>query len=99
VCVDSSSGLVSAAPLSTQNVAGPLCFGGDIVGRRVELPTISRGDFVVVHDTGANTLSMFSRHCSRPAPAIYGYRTIEDEVSLELLKPAESPEQVMSFWG
>ncbi|RLN72480.1 hypothetical protein BBJ28_00001050 [Nothophytophthora sp. Chile5] len=95
-----SGGLASMAPLSVQNVAGPLCFGGDLVGRRVQLPTIARGDFVVVHDTGANTMSMFSRHCSRPAPAVYGYRTTEeDEISLELLKPAESPEDVMSFWG
>ncbi|KAG2533397.1 hypothetical protein JM18_000150 [Phytophthora kernoviae] len=98
--VYNSAGLVSMAPLSVQNVAGPLCFGGDLVGRRVELPTISRGDLVVVHDTGANTMSMFSRHCSRPAPAVYGYRADkEGEISLELLKPAESPEEVMSFWG
>ncbi|KAG7402302.1 hypothetical protein PHYBOEH_000010 [Phytophthora boehmeriae] len=98
--VYNSAGLASMAPLAVQNVAGPLCFGGDLVGRRVELPTISRGDFVVVHDTGANTMSMFSRHCSRPAPAVYGYRTDEEgEISLELLKPAESPEEVMSFWG
>uniref|UniRef100_H3GCM1 Orn/DAP/Arg decarboxylase 2 N-terminal domain-containing protein n=1 Tax=Phytophthora ramorum TaxID=164328 RepID=H3GCM1_PHYRM len=94
-----SAGTISSAPLSLQNVAGPLCFGGDMVGRRVELPTISRGDFVVVHDTGANTMSMFSRHCSRPAPAIYGYHASEGEISLELLKPAETPEEVMSFWG
>ncbi|KAF4137802.1 Pyridoxal-dependent decarboxylase C-terminal sheet domain-containing protein [Phytophthora infestans] len=93
------AGLVSMAQKSVQNVAGPLCFGGDMVGRRVELPTISQGDFVVVHDTGANTMSMFSRHCSRPAPAVFGYRASEDEVSLQLLKAAETPEQVMSFWG
>ncbi|KAE9040278.1 hypothetical protein PR001_g4860 [Phytophthora rubi] len=99
ISVYNSAGLVSTAPLALQNVAGPLCFGGDMVGRRLELPTISRGDFVVVHDTGANTMSMFSRHCSRPAPAVYGYRTNEDEISVELLKPAETPKEVMSFWG
>ncbi|GMF34691.1 unnamed protein product [Phytophthora fragariaefolia] len=99
ISVYNSVGQASRAPLLVQNVAGPLCFGGDLVGRRLELPAISRGDFVVVHDTGANTMSMFSRHCSRPAPAVYGYRTSEDEISLELLKPAETPEQVMSFWG
>ncbi|KAJ8528631.1 hypothetical protein ON010_g14698 [Phytophthora cinnamomi] len=99
ISVYNSAGLASTAPMAVQNVAGPLCFGGDMVGRRLELPTISRGDFVVVHDTGANTMSMFSRHCSRPAPAVYGYRTSEDEISLELLKPAETPEEVMSFWG
>lgn len=28
---------------------------------------------LVVHDAGANTLSLFSRHCSRQAPPVYGY--------------------------
>ncbi|CEG35169.1 diaminopimelate decarboxylase [Plasmopara halstedii] len=93
-----SSGVASTAPISLQNVAGPLCFGGDIAGRRMKLPTISRGDFVVIHDTGANTMSMFSRHCSRPAPAVFGYRESGKEISLQLLKPAETAEEVLSFW-
>lgn len=82
-----------------QSIAGPLCFGGDIIGRSVPLPAISRGDFVVIHDTGSNTISLFSRHCSRPAPAVYGYRTTDDNLSIVLLKPAETPEDVMRFWG
>jgi diaminopimelate decarboxylase len=91
--------MASTAPLSVQNVAGPMCFGGDVIGSRVALPTMTAGDFVVVHDSGSNTLSMFSRHCSRPAPAVYGYRVQDDELVIELLKPAESPEDVMRFWG
>lgn len=99
------------APLAAQNVAGPMCFGGDVIGRCVELPTIARGDFVVIHDSGANTMSLFSRHCSRPAPAVYGYRcesrsgdqtdpaTEDSGISLARLKPAETPEDVMRFWG
>lgn len=100
--------------MATQNVAGPLCFGGDMIGRGVVLPRMARGDFVVVHDSGSNTMSMFSRHCSRPAPAVYGYRVKEetaenagnepvadedDDVLLTVLKTAETPEDVMRFWG
>ena len=65
--VFSSNGTPSSAPIQRHNIAGPLCFGGDLVGREVELPAVERGDFVVIRDTGSNTLSLFSRHCSRPA--------------------------------
>ncbi|TMW63286.1 hypothetical protein Poli38472_002227 [Pythium oligandrum] len=97
--VYNSLGHSSTAPMCIQNVAGPLCFGGDVIGRRVPLPQMNRGDYVVIHDSGSNTMSLFSRHCSRPAPAVYGYRVQDDELSIELLKPAESPEDVMRFWG
>ena len=42
-------------------IAGPLCFGGDKVAEEMRLPELREGDFVVVHDAGANTLSTFSR--------------------------------------
>lgn len=84
-----------------------------MIGRGVVLPRMARGDFVVIHDSGSNTMSMFSRHCSRPAPAVFGYRAREEtaenagdepvldeaDVVLTVLKPAETPEDVMRFWG
>lgn len=39
-----------------------------VVSRAHPLPTLEAGDWLVLHDTGANTLALFSRHCSRPAP-------------------------------
>ena len=92
----SATGTPSMAPQMRHNIAGPLCFGGDLVGREVLLPTIDRGNFVVIHDCGANTLSLFSRHCSRPAPAVYGYR---QDLSIVLLKNRESLESVLEFWS
>lgn len=97
--VYTESGECSTADVERQNVAGPLCFGGDLIGRQIELPRVNRGDYIVVRETGSNTVSMFSRHCSRPAPAIYGYRCEDAAVELTLLKPQESAQQVMSFWG
>lgn len=47
------------------DVAGPLCFAGDKIATQISLPSLTEGDVLVVHDTGANTLSTFSRHCSR----------------------------------
>ncbi len=41
-----------------QDVAGPLCFQGDRVAVARRLPVIRAGDFVMVVDAGAYTLSM-----------------------------------------
>ncbi|CAN0544934.1 unnamed protein product [Ectocarpus sp. 12 AP-2014] len=82
------------------DVAGPLCFQGDYVARGASLPRASPGDLVVVHDTGANTLSLFSRHCSRRFPSVYGYaRNTDGTVCVRLVKEKESVQDVARFWG
>lgn len=47
------------------DIGGPLCFTGDFLTRNIALPTIEAEDYVVITDAGANSLSMWSRHCSR----------------------------------
>lgn len=95
-----ASGKPSENEVKLQNIAGPLCFGGDLVGRSILVPRIERNDLLVMHDTGANTISLFSRHCSRAAPCVYGYHTNDaEELTLILLKAKETAEEVMRFWG
>ncbi len=50
------------------NVVGPLCFAGDVLLNNVELPRLEEGDWFVFNHTGANTISMWSKHCSRTPP-------------------------------
>lgn len=78
------------------NVVGPLCFGGDKVAEQVHLPTIQAGDFMVIRDAGANCLSLWSRHCSRLSPAVYGYS--QDTSSVVCLRKQESLQQLLAFW-
>lgn len=52
------------------NVAGPLCFAGDYLYHNLELPELRPGDLLAIHRTGANTLSMWSAHCSRTVPRL-----------------------------
>jgi diaminopimelate decarboxylase len=47
------------------NVVGPLCFSGDVLYEDIQLPTLEAGDYFVMYNTGANTYSMWSGHCSR----------------------------------
>lgn len=57
---------------SQVTIAGPLCFGGDKIAEEILLPELREGDFVVVHDAGANTLSTFSRYCYSPLHLLFG---------------------------
>ncbi|XP_031558776.1 uncharacterized protein LOC116295159 [Actinia tenebrosa] len=81
------------------DIAGPLCFAGDVVSKQVMLPQIEKGDFVILHDCGANSIATFSRHCSRFVPSVIGYRVKNKEVEFEVLKEAETVDQLLAFWG
>jgi diaminopimelate decarboxylase len=76
------------------NLAGPLCFSGDIIAKNVTLPRVEEGDYLVIHDTGSYTFSMWSRYNSRLTPRIAGYR----EDVFEIIRERESQEALQGFW-
>lgn len=49
----------------TYRIVGPLCFAGDVLFESVKLPFLEEGNQIILFNTGANTISMWSRHCSR----------------------------------
>eukprot|EP01116_Phalansterium_solitarium_P024929 TRINITY_DN9290_c0_g1_i1.p1 TRINITY_DN9290_c0_g1~~TRINITY_DN9290_c0_g1_i1.p1 ORF type:complete len:408 (+),score=118.31 TRINITY_DN9290_c0_g1_i1:51-1274(+) len=53
-----------------QDIAGPCCFGGDIIAHERELPRIAQNDWIIAHDTGAYYYSSWCYYNSRQAPAI-----------------------------
>ena len=99
VTVHGSAGMPKAGPVVSQDIAGPLCFSGDLVARQRDLPLTEPGDWVVIHDAGAYTLSMWSRYNSRQAPAVYAYEADAAGVKLQQVKPAETVDDVLRFWG
>lgn len=84
----------SGAPRPT-NIAGPLCFAGDLVARNRPLPPIERGDLLLIRDCGAYTLAMWSRHCNRGLPPTLGFRPD----GATLLHPGETADDVVRFWS
>jgi diaminopimelate decarboxylase len=76
-------------------VAGPLCFGGDFLAREVKFPKVHEHDFLAIHDVGAYTLAMWSRHCSRFTPKVIGVR----KGQVQLIKKRETIEQLIDFWS
>ena len=88
-------GVPREGPMIEASVAGPLCFSGDLLARRRPLAPAQRGDLLLIRDVGAYTMSMWSRHCSRGLPAVWGHRGTD----LAPLHAGESPADVVEFWS
>ncbi len=78
-------------------IAGPLCFAGDIIARDILLPEVTEGDYILIHDAGAYTLSMWSRYNSRQIPKVIGYN--REEYCFEVMKERERKEDLFDFWS
>jgi len=91
-------GRPKSGPARPVTLVGPLCFAGDVLARQVELPPVGAGDWIVIRDVGAYTLSMWSRHCSRGIPAVLGYDP-QQANPIRLLRAAETPSDVVRFWS
>jgi diaminopimelate decarboxylase len=89
------SGRPRSGPLQPTKIGGPLCFSGDLLTRGRDMPQAHEGDLLLIRDTGAYTLSMWSRHCSRGLPPVYGVQ--DDRVST--LYRGESAADVVRFWS
>jgi diaminopimelate decarboxylase len=91
-------GLIKTGPPFKKYVlAGPLCFAGDILERDIKLPDLEEGDYIVIHDAGAYTLGMWSRHNSRQIPKVIGYE--KNGEKLVVLKKRESLKEIVNFWS
>ena len=77
-------------------IAGPLCFAGDVLAQGILLPEIKLGDYIIIKDVGAYTMSMWSRYNSRQMPEVIGYKLKGEKFSI--LKKQESINKVIDFW-
>lgn len=92
ISVFDKNGNPKEGELVDHDIGGPLCFQGDYIAKGRPLPKIESGDYLVMHDTGGYTYSLYSRfetlvskmllefHFSRfnsiQAPAVYGYEPL-----------------------
>lgn len=100
-----SNGAVHADAKDVQHfdIAGPLCFQGDYIGRKQYLPrSLNANDIVVMHDTGGYTMAMYSKYNSRQCHAVYGFRRDSKNTcgfSFVVLKERETIDEALAFWG
>ncbi|MFE5212813.1 diaminopimelate decarboxylase [Streptomyces sp. NPDC056600] len=88
------------SPATKQDVAGPLCFAGDVVAHGRELPELAEGDWVVLHDAGAYCFTASWSYNSLPRPAVHGFRTGDDgRPVLTTVRTAQTIEEIVRECG
>jgi diaminopimelate decarboxylase len=97
ISVLNSNGKLKSGRRKKYCIAGPLCFAGDVLEREILLPKVDEGDYIVIHDTGAYTSSLWSRYNSRQFPKVIGYE--DNAKKFILLKERESLESIKNFWS
>lgn len=81
-------------PAINSDVAGPLCFGGDYIQRNFPFHAAQAGDWVAMLDTGANSVSLWSKHCSRSFPKCIQY----GDDFMRIIRERDTLERNLSCW-
>ena len=83
-----------------QDIAGPLCFAGDLIGVKRRLPRVEPGDYIVMHDTGAYYFSNPFYYNALPAPGVYGVCSADGgSPSLDDWRPRQSLAEMLAVIG
>lgn len=88
----------ASSQMEQYDIAGPLCFAGDFIGYDYKLPPLDLNDFILIEDVGANTFSLWSRHCSRLFPKVIAYSSDLSGTDMTIIKPRETYSDILKFW-
>jgi diaminopimelate decarboxylase len=77
-----------------QSIAGPLCFAGDVLGG-LSAPLIAEGDVIEIDMVGAYSASMWSRHCSRRMPPVFG---LTGSGEMVVISHGETDADILHLW-
>ena len=95
-----SSGRVKTGNEVLQDIAGPCCFAGDMIGTERKLPLIEPGDYVLLHDTGAYYFSNPYYYNCLPAPAVYAANHLsEGDVKFATWRRQQTLDQMLTVVG
>ncbi len=95
-----SAGQAKTGKEVLQDIAGPCCFAGDMIGTARNLPLIEPGDYVVLHDTGAYYFSNPYYYNSLPAPAVYGVDNLNGAaVNFTVWRQQQTLDQTLAVVG
>jgi len=97
IVLDSHGNIKTGIDKNKYMIAGPLCFAGDVIATEIILPPVEQGDYIIIQDTGAYTLSMWSRYNSRQIPKVIGY--FNEGKTFEILRERESLDTLLAFWS
>ncbi|SEF23239.1 diaminopimelate decarboxylase [Amycolatopsis pretoriensis] len=93
-------GRPKTGPEVPQDIAGPLCFAGDLLAKERPLPLLEPGDLVVAHDTGAYYFGAHYAYNTLPRPAVHGFTVTErGEVEFTPIRRAQSLTELVADAG
>lgn len=78
----------------TYDVAGPLCYTGDVIQEDVSLPTLEQGDVLAIDRIGAYSLGSASHTNAEPKPPVV---LIDDDGRAEVLRARETCGDVLGL--
>jgi diaminopimelate decarboxylase len=81
------------------DVVGPLCFEGDFLERDTAGLDPVEGGWLMIDQTGANTFSLWSRHCSRALPKVLLYEGADPARTVRIGKDRQSALDAISAWS
>lgn len=67
--------------------------------KRVDLVEAKAGDILLMHDTGAYAMSMYSKFISHVPSPVFGVRKCGNNYVFTCLKDRETFQQTLEFWG
>ena len=82
-------------------IAGPLCHSTDFLAKELHpFPEPEIDDYLLLLDCGGNTISTFSKHCSRLVPPVFAFRenAVTGEVVMAEIRREETELAAMDFW-
>lgn len=93
-------GRPKTGPEVPQDIAGPLCFAGDLLAKERPLPLLEPGDLVVAHDTGAYYFGAHYAYNTLPRPAVHGF-TVDERGTVEFtpIRRAQSLTELVADAG
>ena len=93
-----SHGQVKSGTKVPQDVAGPLCFSGDIIAHERPLPELVPGDLVFVHDTGAYMFTNHFYYNAKPYDPVFGFESQGEEFRFIRFKAGQTLENLTSMF-
>ncbi|MEV4150511.1 diaminopimelate decarboxylase [Amycolatopsis sp. NPDC049691] len=95
-----AQGRPKTGPEVPQDIAGPLCFAGDLLAKERPLPLLEPGDLVVAHDTGAYYFGAHYAYNTLPRPAVHGFTVTErGDVEFTPIRRAQSLAELVADAG
>lgn len=85
-------GLSGGEPTETYDVAGPLCYTGDVIQEDVALPPLKPGDVVAIDRVGAYSLGSASHTNAEPKPPVL---LLREDGSIDVLRERETCADVL----